>query len=176
MVRAFLQQLYELDVSISGAGQLTEDEIEQTFLSNTRPAMKDEFRDLYTCFHGRPIPGYTATATTTPPSHGAALVALYNARNGTGWKNNTKWLCEAPISQWHRVITYCGNVIGLDLRDNNLRGAIPPELGRLSNLTELPLSENQLTGPIPAELGRLTSLKDLSLSQPIEREDTGRVG
>ena len=114
VVRASLQQLYELEVSISGERRMTEDEIYQTFLSNTPPAQQDDFRDLYRCLHGRSIPGYTATATTTPAPQRAALVALYNATNGPGWKNNTKWLSEAPISQWHGVVTYCGSVIGLD--------------------------------------------------------------
>ena len=41
----------------------------------------------------------------------------------------------------------------LYLYDNQLTGEIPPELGRLSNLTGLFLHGNQLTGEIPPELG-----------------------
>ena len=160
VVRASLQQLYKL----KRERVMTEDDIYQTFLSNTPPAQQDEFRDLYLCLHGRPIPGYTAPATATPTQARDALVALYNATNGPGWKNNTKWLSEAPISQWHGVATYCGSVIGLDLRYNNLGGAIPPELGRLSKLERLHLWENQLSGPIPAELGSLSNLTELNLS------------
>uniref|UniRef100_A0ACD5UDQ4 Uncharacterized protein n=1 Tax=Avena sativa TaxID=4498 RepID=A0ACD5UDQ4_AVESA len=37
----------------------------------------------------------------------------------------------------------------IDLHANRLDGAIPPELGRLTNLTELRLSNNSLTGTIP---------------------------
>ena len=163
VVRASLQQLYE--VSISGERRMTEDDIYQTFLSNTPPAQQDEFRDLYLCLHGRPIPGYTAPATAIPTQARDALVALYNATNGPGWKNNANWLSEAPIRQWHGVATYCGRVIGLDLRDNNLAGPIPPELGNLSDLELLYLSENQLTGPIPPELGNLSNLELLYLSE-----------
>ena len=38
---------------------------------------------------------------------------------------------------------------------NQLRGAIPPELGNLVNLQSLNLANNQLTGEIPPELGNL---------------------
>ena len=44
-----------------------------------------------------------------------------------------------------------------------MTGEIPPELGRLSNLTELGLSYNQLTGEIPPALGHLTNLTALFL-------------
>ena len=44
-----------------------------------------------------------------------------------------------------------------------MTGEIPPELGRLSNLTDLYLDNNQLTGEIPSELGGLSNLKFLYL-------------
>ena len=47
--------------------------------------------------------------------------------------------------------------------NNELTGAIPTELGRLTNLFFLSLSGNQLTGVIPSELGRLTNLRVLDL-------------
>ena len=45
-----------------------------------------------------------------------------------------------------------------------MTGGIPPELGRLSNLTRLLLHSNRLTGEIPPELGLLGFLKLLVLS------------
>ena len=51
----------------------------------------------------------------------------------------------------------------LQLNDNQLTGAIPPELGNLANLKWLTLSDNQLTGAIPPELGNLTNLRELYL-------------
>ena len=45
-----------------------------------------------------------------------------------------------------------------------MTGEIPPELGRLSNLTGLILHQNQLTGEIPTQLGNLSSLERLFLS------------
>ena len=59
VVRASLQQLYGLRVS---ERRVTEDDIYQTLLSSTPSAKQDEFRDLYLCLHGRPIPGYTPAA------------------------------------------------------------------------------------------------------------------
>ena len=47
---------------------------------------------------------------------------------------------------------------------NQLRGAIPPELGNLVNLQSLSLANNQLTGEIPPELGNLVNLQSLSLA------------
>ncbi len=56
------------------------------------------------------------------------------------------------------------NLISLDLRGNQLSGAIPPELGNLSKLRLLYLFDNQLTGSIPVELGNLGSLEELRLN------------
>ena len=54
-----------------------------------------------------------------------------------------------------------GRAIKLDLRGNQLRGEIPPELGNLASLIWLDLRENQLTGEIPPELGNLANLTRL---------------
>ena len=42
-------------------------------------------------------------------------------------------------------------------------GAIPPELGTLTNLTSLNLPLNKFTGSIPKELENLTKLEDINL-------------
>ena len=95
----------------------------------------------------------------------AALVALYNATGGANWGNNGNWLSNAPMGEWHGVITDSdGRVTHLDLRTNQLTGEIPVELGNLTNLEGLDLYGNQLTGAIPAELGNLTNLTHLYLS------------
>ncbi len=65
----------------------------------------------------------------------------------------------------------------MDLELTRLRGTIPPEIGRLSNLEYLNLSRNAvdagtLGGPIPNEIGNLTSLLNLNLN---ENELTGAV-
>ena len=101
---------------------------------------------------------------TVPADDKGVLVALYNATGGASWTNNTNWLSSAPIGQWYGVTTdESGRVIELDLVDNRLSGAIPAELGRLSNLEYLWLGQNQLSGPIPSGLGRLSNLEGLGL-------------
>ena len=65
---------------------------------------------------------------------------------------------------WRGTITQKGRVEYLDLSDNQLTGAIPTELSKLTNLVTLDLNGNQLTGPIPTELSKLTNLNGLNLS------------
>ena len=61
------------------------------------------------------------------------LVILYNATGGDNWAFNTNWLTDAPLGEWHGVITDSdGYVSHLGLYNNQLIGPIPPELGRLN--------------------------------------------
>ncbi len=164
VVSSALRELYETG---EGTGRsATEDEIYRAFLTNTPSSQRNDFQLWYHCLHGRPIPGYTAAPKpAAPPDTRDALVALYNATNGPGWKNSENWLSEAPLGEWHGVATDCdGSVIGLRLVHNQLTGSIPPELGKLSKLIELSLWGNQLTGPIPPELGSLSELGALELA------------
>ena len=77
----------------------------------------------------------------------AALVALYNATDGDSWTHNTYWLSSLPIGEWDGVGTDHGGRVGLlSLRENNLTGTLPPELGTLTNLEGLYLSHNNWKG------------------------------
>ena len=94
----------------------------------------------------------------------AALVALYNATGGAGWSNNTNWLSDRPVSEWHGVTTDdAGRVISLVLVNGGLTGSLPPELGDLASLARLDLGNNQLMGSLPPELGGLAGLARLEL-------------
>ena len=148
------------------------------------------------------LPFCTGSATApTPGTDREALIALYHATDGPNWRNNTNWLSDAPVSEWHGVITdNSGGVIelilrgnqlsgeipaelgnltnleGLELAENELSGEIPPELSSLSNLRALFLGTNQLSGEIPPEVGSLANLWGLFLDGTVERGDTGGVG
>ena len=120
--------------------------------------------------------GYLMPQAVSPDR--AALVALYNATGGANWTNNTNWLTNAPIGQWHGVTTDAnGRVTKLYLQENVLSGQIPTELGSLSNLENLVLWGNELTGTIPTKLGSLANLgTPVRLGQPVDRHDTHRTG
>ncbi len=165
VVSSAMRELFEAGESTGG--QATEDEIYRAFLTNTPSSQRNDFQLWYHCLHGRPIPGYTAAPKSAAPSDTRdALVALYNATNGPGWKNSENWLSEAPLGEWHGVVTDCdGSVTGLRLVENQLIGPIPPELARLTGLKVLALESNRLTGPIPPELARLTDMVILNLGR-----------
>ena len=101
---------------------------------------------------------------TTVATDRAALVAFYTATGGPNWTDNTNWLSQEPLSEWHGVRTNGdGRVTELYLPSLQLSGEIPAELGDLTSLWRLYLNDNQLTGTIPAALGGLTNLQWLYL-------------
>ena len=78
-----------------------------------------------------------------------ALTEIYYATGGPNWSNNTNWLGDGRLDEWHGVTADAsGRVIELDLGGNGLAGTIPPELGNLVNLQKLILQRNQLSGTI----------------------------
>lgn len=96
-----------------------------------------------------------------------ALVALYNSTNGANWANNTNWLSNKPLNEWHGVTldSQNGRVIRLDLFNNNLNGMLPIEIGSLINLQDLLLTSNNLNGEIPIIITDLSSLQKLYLDE-----------
>ena len=100
----------------------------------------------------------------SPALDRAALVALYNDTDGDNWTDNENWLTDEPLDTWYGVTTNeDGEVWLLDLKDNNLSGRIPSQIGLLSNLGRLDLSYNQLIGDFPSRIGQLSNLKHLDL-------------
>jgi len=93
-----------------------------------------------------------------------ALIALYDATDGSNWTNNANWL-SGPIGTWHGVTVDAeGRVSQLQLNENGLNGTLPAEIEQLAQLTSLGLGDNNLTGTIPAEIGQLANLTALDLN------------
>ncbi len=94
-----------------------------------------------------------------------ALATLYLTTHGDGWNRKTNWLTEAPLSDWHGVITdSAGRAIDLRLGANNLKGELPAKLGLMQELRVLHLEFNDLSGEIPWQLGDLVHVRELRLS------------
>ena len=109
----------------------------------------------------------TSEITVVNPDR-AALVALFEATDGSNWRHASRWGTDAPIGQWYGVyVNGAGRVEFLLLRDNGLSGEIPTEIGDLTALRGLELGsgvgDRRLTGFIPPELGNLTALEWLDL-------------
>ena len=119
----------------------------------------------------------SAMATVIIDMDRGALVALYQATSGQGWRNKELWLSDDPLGNWYGVETNGdGQVVALNLRRNGLSGTLPPEIGDLAELDILDLNVNPLlSGTLPPELAKLSKLRELkvsfaSLSGPIPPE------
>ena len=110
----------------------------------------------------------TAQATVEvalPLTDREILERLYEATGGDHWTDNTNWLSDEDLSEWHGVRTDGdGRVTYLDLYTNELTGTIPAEIGGLSRLDFFYLSYNGIEGHLPAELGKLTRLRRLEVN------------
>ena len=97
----------------------------------------------------------TATVTVASPDR-AVLVSFYDAAEGANWEENTNWLSDNPLAEWHGVtVDHRARVVGLDLSWNGLAGSITPQIGKLAHLRSLSLQVNGLGGSIPPEIGTL---------------------
>ena len=118
--------------------------------------------------------GVAVSDSVNNPSLVSDCNALLASRDALAGSAALNWSASTPIPDWEGV-TLDGEpqrVAELDLSEKRLTGAIPPELGDLTELRQLELSQNRLAGPIPAELGSLANLEELSfwdnrLSGPI---------
>ena len=98
-----------------------------------------------------------------------ALIALYNATDGPNWVNNTNWCSDKPLSEWYGVSTAWGTgyVIGLDLANNGLNGALPNEFSNLKYLRTLTILESN---------GHITHLDPIFDLPQLERLEFGIGG
>ncbi len=122
---------------------------------------------------GTPIPVVSGVCATggavAGPGNNPGLVsdcnALLVARDALAGSATLNWSSITPIGEWEGVTVDASprRVTGLNLHGRNLNGAIPTELGMLSELKRLTLSRNRLTGPVPTWLDYLAHLEELTL-------------
>lgn len=113
-----------------------------------------------------------------------AMAVIYYALDGDHWGFNVNdpWVSELNICWWNKVIKNVRGedvVVGVDcgqtssprrivLRQLNITGFVPPEIGLLTKLETLDLSRNSIsstsaTQPLPSEFTQLSALKVLNL-------------
>ncbi|MYC07557.1 MAG: hypothetical protein F4X57_10380 [Chloroflexi bacterium] len=116
-------------------------------------------------YDGIPVDS-VAVSVADDDSEREVLRDFYFYTGGSDWTNNTNWLSNRSLDQWHGVtVNGQGQVTQLALDENNLVGSLPAELGNLSNLTRLALNRNSLTGAIPSGLGSLSNLSIIGLAR-----------
>lgn len=76
-----------------------------------------------------------------------------------GWLSETKDHCE-----WEGVTCHFGQVVGIQLSRQGLRGTLFSDLSKLPKLRRLELAENTVGGSLPAAWTQLTDLEYLDLS------------
>lgn len=83
-----------------------------------------------------------------------ALAALYYSSNGITWLNQDRWLSDSDVCDgWYGVVCdKLGNVVELELSENNLLGDFPAgPLSLLKTIDSIRLDNNQLEGNLPDE-------------------------
>eukprot|EP01103_Thecamoeba_quadrilineata_P014955 TRINITY_DN4588_c0_g1_i1.p1 TRINITY_DN4588_c0_g1~~TRINITY_DN4588_c0_g1_i1.p1 ORF type:complete len:1118 (+),score=181.32 TRINITY_DN4588_c0_g1_i1:59-3412(+) len=116
------------------------------------------------------------------------LLEFFNSTQGHNWKQHCRgnWRQTKEHCSWEGLQCLGGRVVSLrlyscglsgtlprslgrlrhlqilNLKNNHLRGRIPPDLS--ASLKTLDLSDNSLDGPLPEELGHLPHLRNLDLS------------
>ena len=106
------------------------------------------------------------TACTEPTSpqdeQRRVLETIYHGLGGENWTDDTGWLTDAPLSEWHGVtVNSEGLVTHLDLTSNGVSGTVPEEISQLTSLVHLLFWDNEITGSIPPGLGALRQLEIL---------------
>lgn len=77
----------------------------------------------------------TGCAPHDDPGDCAGLLAFARATNVTKWKKSTHWGSDKTVCEWYGVkCNKAGRVSSLSLKDNGLKGSIPPQVEGLTEL------------------------------------------
>jgi len=124
--------------------------------------------------NGSPLQGTLAeTGQSVAIQDSLALVALYEATNGDRWFTNDGWLTDM-VEFWHGV-THVWEICDADdvcewrvrrirIRDNNMSGELPPEIGMLDQMDRFDLIANNIYGNIPEQVAGMERLTHLYLN------------
>ena len=109
----------------------------------------------------------THRRVATNESDSLALLAFFFGTEWQQWTRRDNWVI-GHVDTWYGVTVEDGRVTRVDLPENNIRfeenrGVLPPELGNLSFLRVLDLRGNGLRGEVPKEIVNLTRLEELYL-------------
>jgi len=98
-----------------------------------------------------------------PETEMTALKAIYQSTNGDEW--TFPWDINNPYSvgSWHGVYVSDGNVTGIDLKNNNLTGTLPANLGALPYLDYFDVSNNKIGGNLPNNISGINKSTNLYL-------------
>lgn len=171
-----------------------ENQVNDTLLNSVGPAQEVMywFRAESSAGCSSEYKSTTVTVNGYPSVAGSdslALVALYNALDGTNWYLEGGYWLTGAANQWYGVEVQDFRVVSIDLSGVGAQGNLPKEIGDLTALRSLNISgtsssriniqgeevvmqlkegESQepsgLTGTIPPEIGSLTNLEVLDLS------------
>jgi len=92
------------------------------------------------------------------------LYSMYFKTGGSDWTQKRNWLESNYHCDWYGINCTDGEVLVLDLGNNNLAGEIPGEIRTLTSLLHLNLGKNMLTN-VPSDIGAMTSIITLDLSK-----------
>jgi hypothetical protein len=96
-------------------------------------------------------------------SDSLTLVTFYHALDGDNWVDNTGWLTATPVSEWEGITVEGDRVVSIYLRQNNMVGVIPPEIGQLTELRTIHVYQSGIQAPLPESLAALDKLEVLML-------------
>jgi hypothetical protein len=90
---------------------------------------------LYTVAQGFPY---------DPVTDSLALVALFDATEGSSWSNKSNWTTSS-IDSWFGIFKTGQTITGIQLPGNNLSGPVPDQLTDILGLETIDLSNNSIT-------------------------------
>ncbi|TGO02349.1 hypothetical protein PN36_26485 [Candidatus Thiomargarita nelsonii] len=104
------------------------------------------------------------SVTEIPKKECKALIALYDSTDGENWLDNEGWKMTNTPCSWNGVSCQNGQVTGLSLGNNNLKGSLDKNFFKLKKLKSLVLSDNELNGTSLNNFKKLKKLETLLLN------------